>query len=154
MGGYYFPMFVDISTKRILVIGGGKIAARRVRTLLKFAEHIEVTAPEICDEMKDILKEEEKKEVPQAVWSSRKVLEEDLKDTSDFLNGADIVLNQKIVSACRMRKILVNTADDKSLCDFFFPAVTEKDGVVIGMNSGGKSPKTVRKVREYLEKYR
>ena len=52
MGGYYFPMFVDISTKRILVIGGGKIAARRVRTLLKFAEHIEVTAPEICDEMK------------------------------------------------------------------------------------------------------
>ena len=66
MGGYYFPMFVDISTKRILVIGGGKIAARRVRTLLKFAEHIEVTAPEICDEMKDILKEEEKKEVPQA----------------------------------------------------------------------------------------
>ena len=152
MGGYYFPMFVDISTKRILVIGGGKIAARRVRTLLKFAEHIEVTAPEICDE----------KEVPQAVWSSRKVLEEDLKDTSDFLNGADIVLtatddrelNQKIVSACRMRKILVNTADDKSLCDFYFPAVTEKDGVVIGMNSGGKSPKTVRKVREYLEKYR
>ena len=122
MGGYYFPMFVDISTKRILVIGGGKIAARRVRTLLKFAEHIEVTAPEICDEMKDILNDRE--------------------------------LNQKIVSACRMRKILVNTADDKSLCDFFFPAVTEKDGVVIGMNSGGKSPKTVRKVREYLEKYR
>lgn len=64
MSGYYFPMFVDISTKRILVIGGGKIAARRVRTLLKFAEHIEVTAPEICDEMKDILKEEERKEVP------------------------------------------------------------------------------------------
>ena len=62
-----------IFDKRILMIGRGKIAARRVRTLLKFAEHIEVTAPEICDEMKDILKEEEKKEVPQAVWSSRKV---------------------------------------------------------------------------------
>ena len=123
MGGYYFPMFVDISTKRILVIGGGKIAARRVRTLLKFAEHIEVTAPEI--------------------WADIVLTATD-----------DRELNQKIVSACRMRKILVNTADDKSLCDFFFPAVTEKDGVVIGMNSGGKSPKTVRKVREYLEKYR
>ena len=43
-----------------------------------------MTAPEICDEMKDILKEEERKEVPQTMWSSRKVLEEDLKDTSDF----------------------------------------------------------------------
>lgn len=71
MGGYYFPMFVDISTKRILVIGGGKIAARRVRTLLKFAEHIEVTAPEICDEMKDILKEEEKGSAPGSVEFSK-----------------------------------------------------------------------------------
>lgn len=71
MGGYYFPMFVDISTKRILVIGGGKIAARRVRTLLKFAEHIEVTAPEICDEMKDILKEEEKRKCPGSVEFSK-----------------------------------------------------------------------------------
>ena len=71
----------------------GENCGKKVRTLLKFAEHIEVTAPEICDEMKDILKEEERKEVPQTMWSSRKVLEEDLKDTSDFLNGADIVLD-------------------------------------------------------------
>lgn len=49
----------------------GKIAARRVRTLLKFAEHIEVTAPEICDEMKDILKEEEKGSAPGSVEFSK-----------------------------------------------------------------------------------
>mgnify|MGYP000438285860 CR=1 FL=1 len=73
MGGILFSDVCGYFDKEDLVIGGGKIAARRVRTLLKFAEHIEVTAPEICDEMKDILKEEEKKEVPQAVWSSRKV---------------------------------------------------------------------------------
>lgn len=45
MSRYYFPMFVDISKKRILVIGGGNIAARRVHTLLKFADYIEVIAP-------------------------------------------------------------------------------------------------------------
>lgn len=66
--------------------------------------------------------------MPQAVWSSRKVLEEDLKIHLIF-EWVDIVLTttddraeSKIVSACRMRKILVNTADDKSLCDFYFPA--------------------------------
>ena len=60
-------------------------------------------------------------------------------------------LNRKITEACKIRNILVNTADDKSRCDFYFPAVTEKDGVVIGMNSSGKNPKAVREVREYLE---
>lgn len=142
------------------MIGGGKIAARRVRTLLKFAEQIELISPAIGKEMRMILEEEEKKEVPQVVWNVRKITPEDIEETSHFLNGADMVLtatndrelNKKIVSACRMRNILVNTADDKSLCDFYFPAVTEKDGIIIGMNSGGKSPKTVRKIREYIEK--
>lgn len=158
MSDYYFPMFVDISKKRILVIGGGAVAARRVRTLLKFADHIEVISPMIGKEMQAILEEEENKEVPQVVWDARKITPEDLKATSHFLNGADMVLtatndrelNKKIVSACRMRSIPVNTADDKSLCDFYFPAVVEKDGIVIGINSGGKSPKIVRKIREYI----
>ncbi len=159
MDRYYFPMFVDISQKKILVIGGGKIAARRVRTLLKFADHIEVTAPAICKEMKEILEKEAQKEIRQVRWNCRKVGEEDLKESSDFLTGAEIVLtatddrnlNRKITEACKIRNILVNTADDKSRCDFYFPAVTEKDGVVIGMNSSGKNPKAVREVREYLE---
>lgn len=159
MSRYYFPMFVDISKKRILVIGGGNIAARRVHTLLKFADHIEVIAPEICEEMKKIMEKEIQKETPQVVWNCRKISGEDLEGAASFLDGVDIVLsatddrklNRKIVSACRVRNILVNTADDKSICDFYFPAVTEKDGVVIGLNSSGKSPKTVRKIREYLE---
>ena len=55
----YFPMFVDISEKKIVVVGAGVIAARRIRTLLAFSGNIHVIAPEICEEVLR-LKEEQK----------------------------------------------------------------------------------------------
>lgn len=64
----------------------------------------------------------------------------------------DHELNHAIVKACKKRGVLVNTCDDKSQCDFYFPAVTEVDGIVIGLNSGGKDPKKVREVRKKIEK--
>ena len=59
MGGKkpYFPMFVDISKKKILVIGGGKIAERRVETLLKFADNITVISPEMTERLLERVKE-------------------------------------------------------------------------------------------------
>lgn len=171
MGEYYFPMFVDISEKRVLVIGGGKIAARRVRTLLKFTEHIVVAAPEIGEEMRALFEERglaaeqpqmrseaAAEESPGLIWECRRISGREL-EAGELPGNPDIVLtatndrelNRAVVAECRKRKILVNTADDKTLCDFYFPAVTEKDGVVIGLNSGGKSPAAVRKIREYLE---
>ena len=53
----YFPMFIDLTGKKILVAGGGAIALRRVRTLLRFGADIQVTAPEFCEEMKRLEKE-------------------------------------------------------------------------------------------------
>ena len=54
----YFPMFVDISEKKIMVIGGGNIAARRVKTLCDFCNHITVVAPEIHLELEKLEQEE------------------------------------------------------------------------------------------------
>lgn len=171
MGEYYFPMFVDISEKRVLVIGGGRIAARRVRTLLRFTGHIVVAAPEIGEEMRALfeergLAEEQSQMCPKAaaeerlglIWERRRISARELAEGAlpgkpDIVLTAtdDRELNRAVVEECRKRKIPVNTADDKTLCDFYFPAVAEKDGVVIGLNSGGKSPAAVRKLREYLE---
>jgi siroheme synthase-like protein len=79
--------------------------------------------------------------------------------------GADMVLaatddrqlNHSIADECRVlerekgRRILFNTADDKDLCDFYFPSVITRDDIVIGINSGGRSPGKVKQVREKLE---
>lgn len=167
----YFPMFVDLSEKQILCIGGGTIAARRIRTLTKFTDHLIVMAPEICEEMRELLRQFpimwiQKKMKAEEVIAIGNVIHEKSAEINACekmdLNFQDIYmvlvatndheLNHAIVKACKKRGVLVNTCDDKSQCDFYFPAVTEVDGVIIGLNSGGEDPKKVRRVRKKIEK--
>lgn len=150
----YFPMFVDISKKNILVVGGGVIAARRVNTLRLFAEKITVVAPELSEKMRQILEECE----TEILWIC------DFYHPS-MLSKQDMVLaatdnhevNLRVVMDCRSaqqeenRRILVNTADDKSLCDFYFPSVVQTEDTVIGINSGGENPGAVRRTRKQIE---
>ena len=189
----YFPMFVDLSEKQILCIGGGTIAARRIQTLTKFTAHLIVMAPEICEEMRELLEQfsitwvQKKLKVEEVIAVMGVVPEEkdaenaercmklapdDVEDISaekyesetldvieQLLYNSYMVLaatddhelNHAIVKACKKRGILVNTCDDKSQCDYYFPAVTEVDGVVIGLNSSGKDPKKVSQVRQKIE---
>ena len=52
----FFPMFIDLSDKNIVVVGGGKIATRRVKTLLSFTRNIRVIAPKVTREMMELAK--------------------------------------------------------------------------------------------------
>ncbi|MEZ3434917.1 MAG: bifunctional precorrin-2 dehydrogenase/sirohydrochlorin ferrochelatase [Lachnospiraceae bacterium] len=142
----YFPLFVDISQKEIVVAGGGKVAERRVNTLLSFTEHIKVVSPELTEGLHHLA------ENGQIVWLE-KLYE------SKVLEGADIVLaatddascNEQIVRDCRKRGILVNTAHKKELCDFYFPAVDIRENIVIGINASGINHKQVKQMRKDLE---
>ena len=58
MSRRYFPLFVDISCQKIVVIGGGQVAQRRIETLLSFGADLWVAAPEITERLKDLAKEE------------------------------------------------------------------------------------------------
>ncbi len=145
MNKSYFPMFVDLSEKKILVAGGGRIAARRVETLLLFAKHITVVSPKLCDTLAG-LAGQGTVEYRKRCWRE------------DDLAGCDIVLaatndkavNHRIWEAATANGILVNVADDKSRCDFFFPAVVTCDDMVVGISSGGRDPGKVRKLREKI----
>ncbi len=144
----YFPMFVDISGKKVLVVGGGRIALRRVKTLLMFGPEILVTAPRLEEELIELERR------GRIRICQREYCPEDIC-------GADIVLaatddrelNRNIWKICREQEIPVNTADDKSLCDFYFPSVIMTEDVVIGINSGGTDPGKVKETRRRLTKY-
>lgn len=143
----YFPMFIDISGKKILVVGGGSIALRRVRTLLKFGADIKVIAPELKEELTEL-------ETQGKITAERRCY--GAGDTE----GYEIVLaasdrpdvNCAVKNECSERGIPVNTADDKSLCDFYFPSVVMTDDVVIGINSGGTNPGKVKETRREIER--
>lgn len=143
----YFPLFVDISQKEILVVGGGRVAERRVRTLLSFAEHIKVVSPKLTEELHGFVK------CGQIIWVQKTY-------SYEMLDGAYMVLaatddaacNEQIVKDCRSRGILVNTSHRKELCDFYFPAVAARGNVAVGITASGLSHRQARETREKIEK--
>lgn len=159
----YFPMFVDISKKKIVVAGGGKIAQRRVETLLKFADDITVIAPEVTDVICKRIGEGRVHWIREAFHEdteeSQPDAKKDMSDMDRILKDADMVLaatsdtdcNERIMRMCRERGVPVNVSHKKELCDFYFPAVVVKDNITVGITSGGLSHGQARKIREQVE---
>ncbi len=132
-----FPLFVDLRGKKIVVIGGGTIATRRITTLIPFGGDILCVAPEISEEIKEL---------------GVKVLLE--RYTKTHLEGAFLVVaatnnrgvNSEIATYCKANEINHSICDAKEECSFFFPAICEKDGVIIGICGDGSDHKNTKKV--------
>ena len=142
----YFPMFIDLTDKKILVAGGGTIALRRIRTLLKFRADIRVIAPEVCNELAQL-------------EEGGKIAAERREYCTPDIDGVQIVLaatddhevNRRIWEECRAAGVTVNVADDRSLCDFYFPSIVMTEDTVIGINCGGEDHAKVKETRIKIE---
>ena len=148
----YFPIFIDISEKKIVVIGGGVIATRRINTLLNFTEQITVIAPEITAQLHELVKQEA------ISWLCSEYEMEQITE-SDIVIAAtnQPEINHRIKSDCIQiekqtgHQILVSVIDAKELCDFYFPSIVQSEDMVIGINSGGTSPAKTKSVRKKIE---
>ena len=128
-----FPLFLDISDKKILVYGAGRIASRRVETLLAFASSLTVFAPEASETVRNAWKEG-KLSYQQRVYEPGTIPEDAFFVLAATDNAA---VNEAIWQECRKKKILVNVCSNREHCDFQFPGVALKDDLVIGINAGG-----------------
>lgn len=143
-----FPLYTDLTEKKAVVIGGGNIAARRIKSLLDFVGELVVIAPGVQPEIEALAKSGE------LVWKQKKYEREDLYDADLALAATDDrKVNEDVYSACKCLGILVNTASDQNKCDFHFPGIINYDGVVIGFNAAGKDHKKTRQVREKVEEF-
>lgn len=137
----YFPMFFDISEKKVIVVGAGTIAKRRIRTLIDFTNHLTVIAPEVNKELLSLQE--------QGLLSihKKKYQPEDLED-ADLVIAAtsDYQTNEEISTVCNRLGIPVNVCSDKRKCDFYFPAIAKKDQLVAGISSSGSNPKQAKEL--------
>ncbi len=140
-------MFVDLNEKKVLIVGAGTIAKRRTRLMLDFAGEVTVLAPEINPELKEL-------EESGRIHVLKKQYErEDLYGFDMVIAAsADAGVNHDIYLACKCMGILVNVCSDKTKCDFYFPRVVQEDRVVVGISSGGRSPKAARKAQEIIRR--
>ncbi|MDO4301187.1 MAG: precorrin-6A reductase [Clostridia bacterium] len=144
-----FPLFIDISGKNVLVVGGGKIAVRRINTLLRFGANIKVIAPEF-----DITKVDGSVEYIKKEFESEDI--EDIKNIFMVIGATnDREVNHSIYKLCSIKNIPVSIADCREECSFYFPAVCINNNLSIGIVSDGNNHKLVKntahKIRRMLD---
>lgn len=147
----YFPFFMDIAGKNGIIVGGGKIAARKVEKLLGFKPKLTVIAPRI----EECIREQEKllteDELPSLFLKEREFCMSDLAG-ADFVIAAtdDEILNGHISDYCMAEHIPVNVVDDREKCSFFFPALVREGNLTIGISTDGNSPVAAAWVRKEI----
>ena len=142
----YFPLFINLSKQKIVVIGAGKIATRRILTLSQFTNQITVVAIQTSDEIKALAK------TRQVILHEKEYERHDIDDADIVLAATDDrIVNDEIYVAAKAMGILVNVASDKDKCDFHFPGIVKKQQLVVGVNASGENHKRVKTIREKIE---
>ncbi|MCC8101603.1 MAG: bifunctional precorrin-2 dehydrogenase/sirohydrochlorin ferrochelatase [Clostridiales bacterium] len=137
----YFPIFVDLSEKKVMIVGAGTIAKRRIRALADFTGHLVVIAPEVNPELRDL-------EAAGRIQILRKKFEKEDVSDADMVIAAtnDRRLNQTIYAVCKEAGIPVNVCNDKTRCDFYFPVLAYEETIVAGVRSAGQDSARARRV--------
>lgn len=154
-GTMRFPLFVNLTDKKVIVFGGGNIAFRRVSVLIDFCYKIFVVAPEFAD---GLIRLNEKAGnlslVAETFDDWEKVNAEALSEFFLVLAATDnIEVNERIASSAREAGALVNVCDNASNCDFYFPAIVRTEDLVIGICGDGKRHNIVKDAAADLRNY-
>jgi siroheme synthase-like protein len=145
-----YPIFLETKDRPVLVIGGGHVGAEKVRGLLNGEADITVVSPELIDEL------QQHKDAGRIKHVAREYRESDLDATPwAFVMVAtdDGAVNAEVAAAGKVRRLLVNAADDPKNCDFILPAVVRKGKITLAASTSGASPALARRLREELDAY-
>jgi uroporphyrin-III C-methyltransferase/precorrin-2 dehydrogenase/sirohydrochlorin ferrochelatase len=142
----YFPVFFDLEAQKVLIVGGGDVALRKLALLERAGAAITVVAPELAPEIKERA-------------SAGKIRAEAREFAPEDLDGARLVIvatarravNRWIAALSEARGIPVNVVDDREASRFIVPALIDRDPVLIAVSTGGTSPVLARRLRERLE---
>lgn len=141
----HLPIFLDLKNKKIVVTGGGSIAARRTERALDAGAIAHVFAEEFCADF-DVQKSN-----PNFHHHHRVFNEDDLDGAVVAWGCAEDESDQVLADLSRAKGILVNVADVPENCDFITPSIVDRDPLVVAISTGGASPILARTIRARLE---
>lgn len=145
MAGYY-PIMLDISGKKCVVIGGGPVAERKVCSLLEYHAEVTVISPKLTERL-TLLYEEKK-----IYFINRIYLRGDLKDFYlVYVAVGDSVVNKECLEESKEEKNLINVVDVPNMSEFIAPAYIKKGDITVSISTNGKSPMLCRKIKEDIE---
>jgi uroporphyrin-III C-methyltransferase/precorrin-2 dehydrogenase/sirohydrochlorin ferrochelatase len=142
----YFPVFFDLAGQKVLIVGGGEVALRKLSLLERTGANITLVAPEIAPEV-----------MQRAAAGKLKLAIREF--APDDLDGARLVIvatsrravNRWIANLSESRHIPVNVVDDREASRFIVPAIVDRGAVLVAISTAGTSPVLARRLRERLE---
>lgn len=139
-----FPLFIDLTGRKAVVIGGGTVGLRRANVLRRFGAEVTVVSPSLHGPAGDVR------------WAAKPFSPGDLEGAYIVVAATDSPeVNAAAGREARARGALFNRSDDPSGCDFFFPAVCEGGTLVAGVVGDGSDHRQValaaKKIRMILE---
>jgi siroheme synthase-like protein len=144
----YYPIFMNLSGQRCLVIGGGAVAERKVEGLLEAAASVTLVSPMLTETLERWVKE---KKIRHYMREYRKG---DLAGYRlAFVATDNPPINRAVYEEAQEAGVLLNSADDPAHCDFILPSVLRRGELQVAVATGGASPALSRAIREELEEY-
>lgn len=142
----YYPIFIDLENKPVLVIGGGAVACRKVQTLLTYGALVRIISPYIIDELKCLI------DGKNCRWISKEYSEGDILDAVLVFSCTDQEeINARVAQDAGKLNRPVNVVDDPDKCSFIVPSILTRGDLSIAVSTGGSSPLAARLIRQELE---
>lgn len=141
-GWPYFPIFLKLRDERVLVVGGGEVALRKVRLLLRAGARVQLVARATHPELAAL-----------GVAATAAQFEPAQLDGCRLAIAAtdDAALNARVAQAARERGIPVNVVDDEAASTFVSASIVDRAPLLVAISSGGGAPVLARRLREKLE---
>ncbi len=144
----YYPVFLDIAGKPVLVIGGGEVALQKVNGLLDAGARVTLVSPALHPDLQALAAQ------GRIDHLAREYAPGDLEGYFlAFVGTDDRTVNASVAREGRERGVWVNAVDDTPNCDFIMPAVVRRGDLIVAVSTSGASPAMARKMREEMEAF-
>lgn len=145
---HYYPIYVELQNKPVLVVGGGKVAYRKVKTLVEHGAIVRIVSPKLDPELKELVDD------VHCFWKEKEYSSDDLQDEVLVFSCTEIEDVNKTVARNAMEAFrLINVVDDPDKCSFIVPSILERGDLSIAVSTGGSSPIVARQIRADLEEH-
>jgi len=142
----FYPVFLNLQDRPVLVVGGGAVAERKVESLLESDARVTLVSPEATNALC------KHAEAGRIIWHRRRFDLSDLIDVCIVISATDdVAVQTEVAAAAAYRNIPVNTVDKPELCTFIVPSVLRRGGVTVAISTGGRSPSMAAALRTRIE---
>lgn len=142
----YLPIFLDLKQQTCLVVGGGSVATRKTKLLLKAQAKVTIVSPELTDALNTLVQQGE------VSWTQSVFTPAHISDQRLVIAATDDEkVNQSVYDVAQKKNILTNLTDNPDDSDFIFASVLDRSPIIVAVSSGGESPVLARNLRARLE---